>query len=139
MSSVWNQVNQHIGEVIKQYKNIAVVGLSPKPFKASHGVAFYLQQVGYNIIPVNPNYDEILGQVCYPSLKEAPDTIEVVDIFRRAEDVPPIVEEAIAIGAKAVGLQSGIINEQAAQNALDAGLKVMMDVCMKVEHMRHAF
>ena len=139
MSSVWEKVNLNIAEVLRKYKTVAVVGLSPKVQRASHGVAFYLQQVGYTIIPVNPNYKEILGQKCYPSLKDVPVPVEIVDIFRRAEDVPPIVDEAIAIGAKVVWLQSGIINEPAAQKALHAGLAVMMDVCMKVEHMTRAF
>jgi len=139
MPSIWNLVNRTIDEVLKQYKNVAVVGLSPKPHRASYGVAVYLQQVGYNVIPVNPNYKEILQQTCYPSLKEVPGPIEIVDIFRRPEDVLPVVEEAIEVGAKAVWLQSGIVNEQAAQTALDAGLQVMMDVCMKVEHMRRLF
>ena len=106
---------------------------------ARYGVASYLKRVGYHIIPVNPNHDTIMGLKCYASLEEIPETVDIVDVFRPAKDALPIIEAAIAIKAKAVWLQSGIINEQAAVKALDAGLQAVMDLCMKVEHMRRSF
>ncbi len=134
MNSIWTRVNQNIDGILQHYKTIAVVGLSPKPYRASHSVAAYLQHQGYRIIPVNPGHSSILGETCYATLSDIPEPVEVVDIFRRSELVFPIVEEAVRIGAKAVWLQSGIINEAAAKLALDAGLEVVMDACMKVEH-----
>lgn len=113
---------------------MAVVGLSPKPERPSYRVASYLAEHGYNIIPVNPNVPQILGKTSYPNLSSIPETVEVVDIFRRSEEVMPIVEEAIEIGAKAVWLQEGIINEEAAAKAREAGLLVVMDKCMLKEH-----
>lgn len=139
MDGIRQKVNQHVDIILKEYKNVAVVGLSQNASKASNGVAAYLKAVGYNIIPVNPNHDTIMGLKCYASLEDVPEAIDIVDIFRRAEDVPPVVEAAIAVKAKAIWMQSGIINEQAAQKALDAGLQVVMDLCMKVEHLRHSF
>ncbi len=134
MNELWKQVNSNIPEILQTYKKIAVVGLSPKPWRASHSVAAYLQDAGYAIFPVNPGHDQILGQKCYKSLSEIPQTIEIVDIFRRSELVLPIVQEAITVGAKVVWMQSGIINEQAAKLAIEAGLEVVMDACMKIEH-----
>jgi predicted CoA-binding protein len=104
-----------------------VVGLSPDEGRPSHGVARYLKEHGYHIIPVNPGAKEILGEVCYPDLSSIPEPVETVDIFRRSETVPPIVEEAIKIKAKAVWLQEGVINEAAAKRAREAGLLVVMD------------
>ncbi|HUK28379.1 MAG TPA: CoA-binding protein [Candidatus Acidoferrales bacterium] len=126
-------------------KVVAVVGLSKDPSKPSHDVAKYLLDHGYRVIPVNPTVQEVLGQKSYPSLLELPAElkreVDVIDIFRRAEDVPPIVEEAIqlhsALGRpKAIWMQLGIVNEQAAAAARDAGMDVVMDRCMKIEHNR---
>lgn len=113
-----------------------MVGLSANPFRPSHFVAMYLLAEGYTVIPVNPREKEILGQVCYPSLTAIPGGAEVVDIFREPSAVPAIVDEAIAIGAKVVWMQLGVINEEAAAKATAAGLQVVMDRCMKIEHAR---
>jgi uncharacterized protein len=126
-------------ETIKRilgYKNIAVVGLSSKPERPSYGVAAYMQRHGYNIIPVNPTETEVLGQKCYPSLADIPADIEVdlVDVFRRSELTPPVVDAAIARGAKAVWLQLGIANEEARQKAEAAGLLYVENKCLKIEH-----
>jgi len=115
-------------------KNIAVVGLSPKEIRPSYGVARYLQSVGYKIIPVNPGHPLILGEKSYPTLKDVPLKIDVVDVFRRPEHVIPITEDAIEIGAKAIWFQDGVINEEAAKLAEDAGLLVVMDDCMLRQH-----
>lgn len=123
-------------EVLKSCRVVAIVGLSPKPDRASYRVGDYLKEHGYKVIPVNPMEKEILGEVSYPDLKSIPETVDVVDIFRRPEDVPPIVEEAIKIGAKVVWMQEGIVNESAAKRAEEAGLKAVMDRCMKKEHQR---
>lgn len=120
--------------ILATTRTIAVVGLSDKPDRPSHAVAAYLQQQGYRIIPVNPNLAEVLGEKAYPSVRDIPEPVDVVDIFRRAEDVPPIVEDAIAKGAKVVWMQLGIINEVAAARADAAGLKVVMDTCIEVAH-----
>jgi uncharacterized protein len=123
-----------IGEIIKGARTIAVVGLSANPDRPSHDVASYLKRAGFTIIPVNPLLTEALGEKCYPSLRDVPVSIDIVDCFRKSEDIPPIVEEAIAAGAKCVWMQSGIVNEAAAKRARDAGLSVVMDRCLKVEH-----
>jgi len=115
-------------------KTIAVVGLSSDPESASFRVATYLQSQGYRIIPVNPKEQSVLGETAYPSLRDVPEKIDVVDVFRRAEAVPPIGAEAIEIGARVLWMQLGIVNRQAAKQALDAGLTVVMNRCMKVEH-----
>ena len=115
---------------------MAVVGLSPNPERPSYNVASYLVEHGYNIIPVNPNAQQILGKTSYSDLSSIPETVEVVDIFRRSEEVMPIVEDAIRIGAKVVWMQEGVINEEAASKAKDAGLLVVMDKCMLKEHQR---
>ncbi|HEY82948.1 MAG TPA: CoA-binding protein [Dehalococcoidia bacterium] len=125
-------------KILSEYRNVAVVGLSPKPERPSYHVASYLAEQGYNIIPVNPKAPEILGKTSYPDLSSIPEAVEVVDIFRRPEEVMPIVEEAIKIGAKAVWMQEGIINEAAAAKAREAGLMVVMDKCMLKEHQRLA-
>ena len=133
------------GDVIEllAMDTIAVVGLSKDPSKPSHDVAKYLQSSGYGIIPINPTVEEVLGEKSYPSLLSLPDDlkrkVEVVDIFRRSEDVPPIIAEAIKLHQsfghpKGVWMQLGIVNEAAAQQARDAGLRVVMDRCMKIEH-----
>lgn len=122
--------------ILETYRRIAMVGLSANPFRPSHFAAVYLLAAGYRIIPVNPNEREILGQKCYASLREIPEPVEIVDIFRPPAAVPAIVEEAIAIGAKVIWMQLGVINEQAAERARQAGLEVVMDRCVKIEHAR---
>jgi predicted CoA-binding protein len=122
-------------DILKRSRTIAVVGLSPKVDRASHRVAAYLQEQGYTIIPVNPVAETILGEKSYPDLGAIPaGTVDTVQLFRRAEDVPPIVEQAIEIGAGAVWMQEGIVNEDAAARARQAGLDVVMDHCMLKEH-----
>ncbi|GFO56134.1 CoA-binding protein [Geomonas sp. Red276] len=123
---------------ILDYRTIAVVGLSPDPGKASHEVAAYLKRAGYRIIPVNPAASEIFGEKCYPTLADVPEPVEIVDIFRRSEFVPEIVEQAIAKGAKVVWMQEGIVNEEAAERAEAAGLSVVMDRCLLKEHVKQA-
>ncbi|MDG4475333.1 CoA-binding protein [Thiovibrio frasassiensis] len=115
-------------------KTIAVVGLSPKKSRPSNMVARYLLEAGYRVIPVNPGQEEILGLPCYGNLEAVPDPVDIVDIFRRSEDVEPIVEAAIRIGATAVWMQEGVVNEAAAQMARAAGLTVVMDRCLKTVH-----
>lgn len=126
--------NSEIRQLLTTAQNIAIVGLSPKGNRPSNQVAVYLLAAGYNIIPVNPGQQEILGRRCYPDLESIPEPIDIVDIFRRAEDIPPIVESAIRIGARLVWMQQGIINEEAALRAQEAGLAVVMDRCLKVDH-----
>lgn len=121
---------------ILNHRVIAVVGLSPKPDRPSYVVASYMKEQGYRIIPVNPMATEVLGETCYPDLSSIPEPVEIVDIFRRAEDTPAIVKEAIKIGAKAVWLQEGISNEEAAALAREAGLMVVMDKCILKEHQK---
>lgn len=126
-----------IKQLLSNAKTIAVVGLSNKPDRASYGVAEYMQRAGYKIIPVNPVLKEpVLGEQPVASLSDIKEPIDIVDIFRRAEDVPPVVEEAIAVGAKAIWMQLGIVNQEAATAAEAAGLEVVMDKCIKVEHMQ---
>ncbi len=115
-------------------KTLAVVGMSPKPERPSHYVAMYLKEKGYSIIPVNPGHEEIAGIPCFSSLKEIPHPVDIVDVFRRPEHVLPIAEAAIAIGAKALWLQDGVINEDAAKLAEAAGLMVVMNDCMLRRH-----
>ncbi len=121
-------------DILKNHKTIAVVGLSSNPTRPSHGVAEYIKSAGYRIIPVNPNEKEVLGEKSYARLEEVPEKIDVVDIFRRAEDVPPVVDGAIHVGAKVVWMQLGIENEAAAEKARAAGLIVIEDACIFVEH-----
>jgi len=125
-------------DLILSYKNVAVVGLSPDAGKASHEVAHYLKRAGYRIIPVNPACREVLGETCYPTLAEVPDPVEIVDIFRRSEFVPEIVDQAIAKGAKVIWMQEGVVNQEAADKACAAGLAVVMDRCLLKEHHKHA-
>ena len=127
--------NAQMKTMLANAKTIAVVGLSDKPDRASYGVAQYLQRVGYKIIPVNPQLKgPVLGEQPVASLHDITEPIDIVDIFRRSEDVPPVVVDAIAVGAKAVWLQLGIVNEEAAAAAKAAGLDVVQDKCLKVEH-----
>ena len=127
-------------DILSLYREIGMVGLSRNPYRPSHFAAIYLLAEGYHVTPVNPREDEILGHRSYPSLTAVAEaksaTIEVVNIFRRPQDVPPIVNEAIEIGAKVVWMQLGVINEDAASRAVRAGLDVVMDRCMKIEHAR---
>ena len=123
-------------EILERYRSIAIVGLSGNPDKPSYTVGSYLKDQGYKIIPVNPGEQEILGEKSYPDLISIPDIVEIVDIFRKPEDVPAIVREAVDIGAKAVWMQEGIINEEAADYAGKAGLDVIMDRCMRKEHIK---
>ena len=125
-----------IAAILKSAKTIAVVGLSSKPHRASFGVARYLQSVGYRIVPVNPRESEVLGERAYARLEDVPVRIDVVDVFRRSEHVPEIVESAIRVGAKAIWLQEGVVHEGAAERARQAGLLVVMDRCMLKEHAR---
>lgn len=122
--------------ILERYRRVAMVGLSANPFRPSHFVAIYLIAAGYDVVPVNPRETEILGRPCHPSLRAVPGGAEVVDIFREPAAVPEIVEDAIAIGAKVVWMQLGIIHEAAAERARSAGLEVVMDRCMKIEHAR---
>ena len=121
-------------ELLKKYKTIAVVGLSSNPMRPSHGVTEYMQCAGYRIIPVNPNETEVLGEKSYPWLEDVPEKIDIVNVFRRAEEVPPVVESAIRVGAKAVWMQEGVVHEKAAARARAAGLVVVMDRCLLKEH-----
>jgi predicted CoA-binding protein len=123
-------------EILKKYKTIAVVGLSSNPGRPSYGVTEYMQSAGYGIIPVNPNETEVLGEKSYARLEDVPEKIEVVDVFRRAENVPPVVESAIRVGAKVVWMQLGIEHAAAAERARAAGLVVVEDACILVEHRR---
>ena len=125
-----------IQRILAECRTIAVVGLSSKPTRPSHGVAVYMQRHGYRIIPVNPNEVEVLGENAYVSLSDVPLKIDLVDVFRKAEEAGAVVDQAIAIGAKAVWLQEGVIDNAAAQRALDAGLLVVMDRCWLKEHVR---
>jgi uncharacterized protein len=127
---------EELRRILKQSHTIAIVGLSAQWFRPSFFAAKYLQEHGYRVIPVNPAYPEILGEKCYANVHEIPEKVDVVDVFRKPEDVPPIAEEAIAIGAKVLWMQIGIINEAAARRARAAGLDVVMNRCMKIEHAR---
>jgi uncharacterized protein len=128
--------NDSIRSLLASSRTIAVVGCSADPGRDSHRVAAYLQRAGYRIIPVNPGQSEILGERCYPDLSSIPDelAIDIVDVFRRSEHVPPIAEQAIARGARALWLQLGITHPAAERRAADAGLQVVADRCLKVEH-----
>lgn len=125
-------------EILKKYKNIAVVGLSSNPLRPSFEVTQYMQESGYRIIPVNPTETEVLGEKSYARLEDVPEKVEIVNVFRRPEDVPPIVEGAIAVGAKVLWMQLGIENAAAAERGRAAGLTVIEDACILVEHRRRA-
>jgi predicted CoA-binding protein len=125
-----------IAELLNTSRTIAVVGLSAKRFRPSYGVAEYMQRNGYRIIPVNPHLQTALGEKCYPDLDGIPERVDIVDIFRRAEFVPEIVEAAIRIGARAVWMQEGVVHEAAAARARAAGLDVVMDRCILKDHRR---
>ena len=123
-----------IAGLLQSAHTIAVVGLSNKPWRPSHGVSEYMQRAGYRIIPVNPELAEALGERCYPNLEAVPESIDIVNIFRRSELVPEIVDAAIRVGAKAVWMQEGVVHEKAAARAKAAGLTVVMDRCLLKEH-----
>ena len=122
--------------ILTDYKRVAIVGLSADWSRPSNFAAKYLLDHGFEVVPVNPKYDEILGQKCYADLRDIPTPVDVVDLFQRVERIPPFVDQAIEIGAKVVWMQLGIIHEEAAQKARDAGLEVVMDRCMKIEYAR---
>ena len=132
-----NPADEEIKEILKKNKVVAVVGLSPKPERDSHKVAKYLQDHGYRIVPVRPKAKEILGEQAYASLKDIPFPVEVVDIFRKVDAIPGIVDEAIDIGAKVVWMQLGLAENQSAHKAREAGLQVVMNKCLKIEHSRY--
>jgi predicted CoA-binding protein len=125
-------------EILRTSRTIAVVGLSPKRFRPSYGVAEYMKRAGYRIIPVNPGQQEIMGEICYPDLDSVPGPVDIVDIFRRSEFVLDIVEAAIRKGAKAIWMQEGVIHEEAARRAEEAGIAVIMDRCLLKDHRRLA-
>jgi predicted CoA-binding protein len=123
-----------IGNILRKAKTIAVIGASPKPWRDSGSIAQFLVGKGYNVIPVNPKYQEVLGLKCYPDLRSIGSAVDIVDIFRKPEEVLPVIDDAIAIGATTVWMQLGVVNVQAAQRAEEAGLQVIMDRCIAIEH-----
>jgi predicted CoA-binding protein len=125
-----------LARLLADARTIAVVGLSDKPSRPSHGVASYLQEAGYRVIPVNPNISETLGERAYPSLRDVPVPVDIVDIFRRSEFVPQVIDDAIAVRARAVWMQVGVIHEEAAVRARAAGLLVIMNLCLATTHVR---
>ena len=127
---------QTIGELLRDSRTIAVVGLSSKKYRPSYGVSEYMQRSGYRIIPVNPRETEVLGEKAYPNLEAVPEKVDIVDIFRRSEFVSEIVDAAIRIGARAVWMQEGVVHEAAAEKARAAGLTVIMDRCILKDHRR---
>lgn len=131
------KINQNIPEILNDCRKIAVVGISDKPYRDSFRIAKFMQDRGYQIYPVNPNVDEVLGLKCYPSLSEIPERVDLVDIFRRSEYVLSIAEEAVKVGAKAIWMQLGVVSEAAAEYALHAGLDVVMDRCWKIEYLNY--
>jgi len=127
-----------VSEVLHSARTIVVVGLSGKRFRPSYGVTEYMKRAGYRIIPVNPNETEVLGEKCYPDLDSVPGPVDIVNIFRRSEFVPAIVEAAIRKGAKVIWMQEGVVHEEAARRAEEAGLQVVMDRCILKDHRRLA-
>ena len=130
-----NEVSQE-EKILRDCHTVAMVGASPDAERPSYRVFSYLKEQGYRVISVNPRFPNILGETCYPDLAAIPDKVDVVDIFRRSEDVPPIVDQAIGIKAKVVWMQQGVVNEAAASRAREAGLQVVMDKCMRKEHLK---
>ena len=129
--------SETINRILEECRTIAVVGLSSDISRPSNGVSGYMRRVGYRVIPVNPNETKVFGENAYPDLASVPEKIDLVDVFRRSEEAGKAVDEAIAVGAKAVWLQEGVIDRAAAQRALDAGLLVVMDRCWLKEHIKH--
>ncbi len=132
-----SETDQQIKTILKNSTTIAIVGLSDSPLKPSNQVARYLQDVGFRVIPINPKYDKILGERCYKDLTSVPVPIDIVDIFRNPAHVLPIVEQAITINPVAIWMQIGVVNNSAAQLATDRNIFVIMDRCIKIEHMRY--
>jgi uncharacterized protein len=132
-SGAWERLR-----ILNENRTVAMVGLSADPMRPSHFAAIYMQSEGYDIVPVNPRYagERILGQLVYAALEEIPRPVQIVDVFRRAEEVPAIAHSAITIGANVLWMQLGVINEEAARIAREAGLEVVMDRCVKIEHAR---
>ncbi len=126
--------DDELKKLLTESKTIAVVGASPKPWRDSGSISNFLNKKGYNVFPVNPRYEEIYGMKCYPDLKSLPEKIDVVNIFRNPDEVEPVIDEAIAVGAKSVWMQLGVINEAAAEKAQQAGLDVVMDRCISIEY-----
>ncbi len=126
--------DEELKKLLTETKTIAVVGASPKPWRDSGAIADYLRQKGYKVFPVNPQYQEVLGMKCYPDLKSIPEKIDMVDIFRNPDEVGPVIDEAIAVGAKSVWMQLGVVNTKAATTAEEAGLSVVMDRCIAIEY-----
>ncbi len=126
--------DEDLKDLLSQAKTIAVVGASPKPWRDSGAIAEFLQKKGYKVFPVNPMYQEVLGMKCYPDLKSVPEKIDIVDIFRNPDEVMPVIDEAISVGAKSVWMQLNVVNELAAEKAEKSGLRVVMDLCIAVEH-----
>ncbi len=129
-------VGDPVSEILKTSRTIAVVGLSSKKFRPSYGVAEYLQSVRYRIIPINPSEMEVLGEKCYARLEDVPERVDIVDIFRRSEFVPEIVEAAIRVGSRAVWMQEGVMHAEAAERARQAGILVVMNACILKEHIK---
>lgn len=129
-----NPSDDQVRKLLTEATTIAIVGASSSPDKPSHGIMQKMLTAGYHVIPVNPRETQVLGQKAYPSLRDIPERVDIVDVFRRAEDTPPIADEAVAIGARAIWLQSGISNEETAQRAETGGLLAVMDACIGVEH-----
>ena len=125
---------ESIKSMLREKRTVAVVGLSPKPERDSHRVAQYLQEKCYDVVPINPGQKRILGRPCYPNLKAVPFPVQIVNIFRRPDAVGPIVDDAVTVGAHVVWMQLGIVNNEAARKARDAGLEVVMNKCIKIEH-----
>jgi predicted CoA-binding protein len=125
-----------LGRILAQSRTIAVVGLSANWYRPSYFAAKYLQEHGYRVIPVNPSYAEVLGERCHPTVAAIPDPVDVVDVFRKPEEMVPLAREAVAKGARVLWMQLGIRNDEAARIACEAGLDVVMDRCMKIEHAR---
>lgn len=126
--------DDELKKLLTESKTIAVVGASLKPWRDSGSISNFLNKKGYNVFPVNPRYKEIYGMKCYPDLKSLPEKIDVVNIFRNPDEVEPVIDEAIAVGAKSVWMQLGVINEAAAEKAQQAGLDVVMDRCISIEY-----
>ena len=127
---------QTLRRILKTNHTIAIVGLSANWYRPSNFAAKYMMEHGYRVIPVNPSYQEVLGEKCYPSLRDIPEKVDIVDCFRKSADIPPIADEAIAIGARVLWMQIGVIDQASAAKARAAGLDVVMDRCVKIEHAR---
>ncbi len=127
--------DEELKKLLTESKTIAVIGASPKPWRDSGSIAEYLNKKGYKVFPVNPKYEEVLGMKCYPDLTSIPEKIDIVDIFRNSDAVELVIDEAIAVGAKSVWMQLGVVNETAASKAEQAGLNVVMDRCISIEYL----